>query len=157
MSASSLDEAKRFSVHIVREGGEQRKWFGMGLSLDDHIGMLSGFQASGFRMLAVRSGATNPVQVVISDGGTDRKFRLWAYDITHGGGGPTVRAANEFRIQITNGPASLAEFDQNGFVDLLIGYSKDRKAIVAYDRRWLEKWSEKNERYRIWRLTVHSS
>ena len=37
-----------------------------------------------------------------------RRFRLWAFDITHGGGGPTVRAADEFRIQITNGPATLA-------------------------------------------------
>ena len=75
--------------------------------------------------------------------GQVRHFRLWAFDITHGGGGPTVRAADEFRIQITNGPAKLTDFDIEGAVNLLIGYSRDRDAIVAYDRRWLENWTKK--------------
>ena len=52
-----------------------------------------------------------------------------------------MRAADEFRIQITNGPSTLARFDTDGAVDLLIGYSRDRDAIVSYDRRWLENWS----------------
>ena len=54
-----------------------------------------------------------------------------------------MRAADEFRIQITNGPDAPSDFDKNNTTDLLIGYSRDRDAIVAYDRRWLEKWSEK--------------
>jgi hypothetical protein len=54
-----------------------------------------------------------------------------------------VRAADEFRIQITNGPAAPSDFDQGSASDLLIGYPRDRDAIVAYDRRWLENWSRK--------------
>jgi hypothetical protein len=72
-------------------------------------------------------------------------YRLWAFDITHGGGGAEVRAADEFRIQITNGPTTMAEVNAGGATDLLIGYSRDRDAIVAYDRRWLEVWTKKRE------------
>ncbi|MGI8552029.1 MAG: hypothetical protein ACR2PL_14770 [Dehalococcoidia bacterium] len=66
-------------------------------------------------------------------------------EIHHGGGGETVRPADEFRIQITNGPAAMADLDSAGATDLLIGYSRDRDAIVAYDRRWLESWIRKKE------------
>jgi len=69
-----------------------------------------------------------------------RKYRLWAFLITGGGGGPTVRSADEFRIQITNGPATTAELDQGGFIDLVIGYVRSKNVIVAYDRRWMETW-----------------
>lgn len=74
-----------------------------------------------------------------------RRYRIWAFDVTHGGGGPTVRAADEFRIQITNGPDNTADFDTGGATDLLVGYSRDRDVIVAYDRRWLENWSQKKQ------------
>ena len=57
----------------------------------------------------------------------------------------SVRSADEFRIQITNGPQNTSAFDTDGAVDLLVGYSRHRGAIVAYDRRWLEKWTQKKE------------
>ncbi|MCB1484250.1 MAG: hypothetical protein KDJ17_05080 [Hyphomicrobiaceae bacterium] len=88
---------------------------------------------------------SNPLKISWTVGGQTKQFRLWAYDITHGGGGATVRAADEFRIQITNGPATPAQIDSGGATDVLIGYSRDRDALVAYDKKWLERWSKKNE------------
>lgn len=115
------------------------------LSLDDHRALLAGFEAAGFVQQRGPAAATNPVQIEWHVVGQVRRYRLWAFDITHGGGGAEVRAADEFRIQITNGPPTLASFDADGAVDLLVGYSRDRAAIVAYDRRWLENWSRKKE------------
>ncbi|MGA2713096.1 MAG: hypothetical protein ABSG41_08295 [Bryobacteraceae bacterium] len=87
----------------------------------------------------------NPLNLEWHVDGQPRRYRLWAFDITHGGGGSEVRAADEFRIQITNGPATSAQIDAGGATDLLVGYSRDRDAIVAYDRRWLENWTHKKE------------
>lgn len=106
---------------------------------------MAGFGAAGFVCTLAPTSTTNPIRVEWRTNGQVRRFRLWAFDVTHGGGGPTVRAADEYRIQITNGPPSLAAFDTDGAVDLLVGYSRDREAIVAYDRRWLQNWSQKNE------------
>ena len=88
----------------------------------------------------------NPVKLEWTDGnGVNRKFRLWVYEISHGGGGPTVRAANEYRIQITNAPSQTVGMDHEGATDLVMGYSPSRRVVVAYDRRWLEKRMEKGE------------
>ena len=115
----------------------------MVLALNDHRAILAGFPAAGYVCVTAPTSLTNPLRIEWHIDGQVRHFRLWAFDITHGGGGPTVRAADEFRIQITNGPAKLTDFDIEGAVDLLIGYSRDRDAIVAYDRRWLENWTKK--------------
>jgi hypothetical protein len=112
----------------------------MALSPSDHKAMLAGFSRIGFVCAEAPTGPNNPVRI---DWHIDDKvlhYRLWTFEITHGGGGPTVRAADEFRIQITNGPASKADIDKGGIIDLLVGYSRDRDAIIAYDRRWLERW-----------------
>ena len=115
----------------------------MVLTVNDHSKLLTGFERSGFVCTRAPTAPNNPIQIEWHVGNQVRRFRLWAFDVTHGGGGAEVRAADEFRIQITNGPDALSDFDKNGATDLLIGYSRDRDAIVAYDRRWLEKWSEK--------------
>lgn len=112
----------------------------MPLSLSDHRAMLAGFSGIGFICQQAPTSVTNPVRIEWLVDGKVLRYRLWAFEITHGGGGPTVRAADEFRIQITNGPASRADIDKGGAVDLLVGYSRDRDAIIAYDRRWLERW-----------------
>ena len=113
------------------------------LSLDDHKKMMRGFAEAGF--LASRCPSRSPIHCGWTGrvDGQLRRYRLWAFDITHGGGGSEVRAADEFRIQITNGPASPQDFDAGGVTDLLVGYSRDRDAIVAYDRRWLSNWTTK--------------
>lgn len=118
----------------------------MSLSLADHKSMLRGFLDAGYHPATAPVNPNNPVKVEwrLVDGNLAR-FRLWAFDITHGGGGASVRAADEFRIQITNGPSKLAAFDSDGITDLLLGYSRDRDAIVAYDRRWLEIWTKKKQ------------
>ena len=112
----------------------------MALSFDDHKAMMAGFAKLGFACIEAPSGAANPILIEWNVDGKTLRYRLWAFEISHGGGGPTVRAADEFRIQITNGPSSKTDLDKGGVQDLLIGYSRDRDAIVAYDRRWLERW-----------------
>jgi hypothetical protein len=90
--------------------------------------------------------STNPIHIEWHFNGEVKRYRLWAFEITHGGGGEKVRPADEFRIQITKGPPTIENLDSRGAVDLLIGYSRDQDAIAAYDRRWLEGWSRKKER-----------
>lgn len=115
----------------------------MALTLDDHRAMLRGFAEQGYICRVEPPSVANPLRLEWHVDGQVRNYCIWAFDITHGGGGAFVRAADEFRIQITNGPATMAEFDALGVIDLLVGYSRDRDAIVAYDRRWLERWTEK--------------
>jgi hypothetical protein len=115
----------------------------MALTLEDLEAMMAGFAKAGFRCNQRPASPRNPIAVEWHTGYETRRYRLWAFDVTHGGGGPTVRAADEFRIQITNGPSSLADIDKDGAVDLLVGYSRDRDAIIAYDRRWLDRWIDK--------------
>jgi hypothetical protein len=117
----------------------------MVLSVNDHRAMMKGFERAGFICTRAPASAINPVRIEWHFDNEVRRYRLWAFDVTHGGGGAEVRAADEFRIQITNGPATPGEFDQNNAIDLLVGYSRDRDAIVAYDRRWLQSWSRKRE------------
>ena len=116
----------------------------MALSLDDHKAILRGIEDDGFICKAMPASPSNPIRLEWWIDGQPHRFRLWAFDVTHGGGGSEVRAADEFRIQITNGPAASSTFD-DGATDLLIGYSRDRDSIVGYDRRWLEIWTQKKE------------
>src|SRR4051794_33446409 len=98
----------------------------MALTLTDHYSLLKGFPDSGYHMAKAPTSVANPIFIEWQLNGQPHRFRLWAFDITHGGGGAAVRAADEFRIQITNGPAALTDFDSGGWIDLLIGYSRDR-------------------------------
>ena len=104
--------------------------------------MLAGFGHAGYVCTGSPAAYANPVKVEWHVEGRVRAFRLWCFEITHGGG---ERNADEFRIQITRGPSSGDRFDEDGAVDLLIGYSRDREVVVAYDRRWLENWTSKKE------------
>ncbi|NCT98302.1 MAG: hypothetical protein GXD23_13105 [Comamonadaceae bacterium] len=117
----------------------------MALSLSDHEAMLAGLRGAGYVCVQRASQPNNPILLQWTVDEKVHRFRLWAYEVTHGGGGAEVRAADEFRIQITNGPAAAKDFDGDGAVDLLVGYSRDEDVIVAYDRRWLEGWTEKYE------------
>lgn len=121
----------------------------MALDSSDHRAMLKGFEQAGFIRTQDASSPTNPIIVKWAVGGRTMSFRLWVFEITHGGGGATVRAADEFRIQITRGPTTRAALDENGHHDLLLGYSPGRDTIVAYDRRWLEEWTKKMENDRV--------
>ena len=107
--------------------------------------MLAGFESAGYVCAHAPGTQTNPLQIEWHVDGRMLRYRLWSFDITHGGGGPGVRKPDEFRIQITNGPSKVTAFDKDGAVDLLVGYSRDRRAIVAYDRGWLERWTRKKE------------
>jgi hypothetical protein len=118
----------------------------MALTLNDHKSLLKGFISAGYSLVQMPAAVANPIILEWHQPNKSAsKFRLWAFEITHGGGGAEVRAADEFRIQITNGPEKVADLDSGGATDLLIGYSPDRDAIVAYDRRWLENWTKKKQ------------
>jgi len=114
----------------------------MPLTLDDYQNIVKGFKISGFEMVQAPTAMANPLLISCTEGDQQTNYRVWAFLITGGGGD---RSADEFRVQITNGPRQANEFDSNGYVDLLIGYSAEKDVIVAYDRRWLEKWTESFE------------
>lgn len=115
----------------------------MALSIQDLKDMTSGFTAKGYRCIKQPASPQNPVRIEWMDNdGTVRKFRLWVYEVTHGGG---FRDGNESRIQITNAPSKDEGMDYGGAIDLIMGYSPSRRVLVAYDRRWLEKRMEKGE------------
>jgi hypothetical protein len=118
----------------------------MALNINEIRRMMSGFEMAGFVCKEQPTSPTNPIRVEWTDDTqVVRRFRLWVYEVTHGGGGPTVRAADEFRIQITNAPSATEGMDHSGATDLLMGYSSSEDVVVAYDRRWLEKRMEKGE------------
>jgi hypothetical protein len=118
----------------------------MALNINEIRRMMSGFEMAGFVCKEQPSSPTNPIKLEWTDEQQGvRRFRLWVYEVTHGGGGPTVRAADEFRIQITNAPSASEGMDHSGATDLLMGYSSAQDVVVAYDRRWLEKRMEKGE------------
>lgn len=105
--------------------------------------MAGGFTSNGFSCLQTPHSPQNPVKFEWTDhDGRVRRFRLWVFDVTHGGGG---RDEKEYRIQITNAPSKLDGMDAGGFVDLVLGFSPTRQVVVAYDRRWLEKRMEKGD------------
>ena len=115
----------------------------MALSTVDYLKILSGFSTR-FQMRERQVELSNPIKLQIPVNGSPQMFRLWCFEITHGGGGPTVRAANEYRVQITKGPSNLGDFD-NGAKDILIGYARDKEVIVAYDRRWLRYFAQRRQ------------
>ena len=115
----------------------------MPLSIQHLQEMTSGFAATGHVCMQRPSSPQNPVMLTWTDHeGTTRKFRLWVFEITHGGGG---RDNNESRIQITKAPSSSVGMDHDGYTDLVMGYSPKRRVLVAYDRQWLKKRMEKGE------------
>jgi hypothetical protein len=116
----------------------------MPLSLDDIRRMFRGFPEAGYVLRQEPASGGNPLFVVVRDGQGEARYRVWCFEITHGGGGPTVRAADEFRIQISNGPQD--EIDAKGQKDLLLGYAAKEDVIVAYDRRYLEHYHAKTKK-----------
>lgn len=118
----------------------------MALTAIDQRAMLKGFETSGYVLTQLQSSLpANPMRLKWRVDGQEIAARMWVFQITHGGGGSKVRAADEFRIQITNGPAKTAMFDKGGYVDLLFGYSPGEDAIVAIDRQYLELWTKREE------------
>jgi|GEM_PF-6959755 len=118
----------------------------MALTANDQRSMLKGFGSQGYVCIEEPASLpTNPIRLRWRAEGKDIAVRMWVFQISPGGGGSTVRSADEFRIQITNGPSRAADFDKNGYIDLLFGYAPSVDAIVAYDRRWLESWTAKEE------------
>jgi hypothetical protein len=113
----------------------------MALTVDDIRRMFRGFPEAGYVQKEQPSSAGNPLRVVLRGAGPEVRYRVWCFEITHGGGGPTVRAADEFRIQISNGPQD--EIDADGQTDLLLGYARDEDVVVGYDRRYLEHYLAK--------------
>ena len=71
----------------------------MALSFEDHKAILKGMEQAGFACKAMPASAGNPTRLEWWIDGQPHRYRLWAFDITHGGGGSEVRAADEFRIQ----------------------------------------------------------
>src|SRR5271165_3635875 len=98
----------------------------MVLTVNDHSKLLKGFERAGFVCTRAPTSPNNPIQIEWHVDGQVRRFRLWAFDVTHGGGGAEVRAADEFRIQITNGPDAPSDFDNNNATDLLRRTSRSR-------------------------------
>ena len=84
--------------------------------------MLAGFGDAGYVCIEEPARTTNPVRVEWHVDGELRHIRLWCFDVTHGGGG---RNEDEFRIQITNGPQTMGDFNAEGEADLLMGYSRE--------------------------------
>jgi hypothetical protein len=114
-----------------------------GLSLADHRAMMSGFSSEGYRMASQPNAVKNPILVTWQTQEGVRKFRLWANQVTPGGGTSDSRSPEELRIQGTNYPKSIADFDKDGALDLFLGYDVENDVIVAFDRRWPESWIQK--------------
>jgi hypothetical protein len=69
----------------------------MALSMNDYQAMMKGFERAGFVCTGAPTSVVNPVRIEWHLENEVRRYRLWAFDITHGGGGPEVRAE---RVQV---------------------------------------------------------
>lgn len=116
----------------------------MALTTSNVKQMMTGFAQAGFVCREQPESTTNPIRLEWTDrDGQVMKFRIWAFDVTHGGGGSEVRAADEYRIQITAAPDKAKGLDYDSATDILVGFSPSANVIVGYDRKWLEKRSQK--------------
>ena len=116
----------------------------MALTASNIKQMMTGFAQAGYVCTEQPESTTNPIKLQWTDhDGQVLKFRIWAFDVTHGGGGSEVRAADEYRIQITAAPDKAKGLDYGSATDILVGFSPSANVIVGYDRRWLEKRSQK--------------
>ena len=59
----------------------------MALNLNDHRAMLTGLTAAGFVCRQAPAAVTNPLRLEWHVNSQVHSYRLWAFDITHGGGG----------------------------------------------------------------------
>ncbi|HEX8706471.1 MAG TPA: hypothetical protein VF815_46985, partial [Myxococcaceae bacterium] len=109
----------------------------MPLSEADVQKLLSGLQETGLSLLGTPAKWRSPLLVRLRANGHDRRFRLWLFEVRHGG---KSRDPGEYRIQVSNGPKSV--LNEGGWADVLLGYSIDHDVLVAYDPRYLEKFLE---------------
>ena len=108
----------------------------MPLSGAHRLAMLSGFENQGYRILSSQASHTNPTLLELHTPVAVLRYRLWIFEIKHGGQG---RSPEEYRIQVSSAPKSNTALDSNGYKDLLLGFKPDQNVIVGFDRRWLEK------------------
>lgn len=78
---------------------------------------------------------SSPLELRLHIGGSEQRYRLWVFEVRHGG---KSRPEEEYRIQVSNGPKEV--LNERGFVDVLLGYSKDLDVLVGYDPRYVEKY-----------------
>jgi hypothetical protein len=116
----------------------------MALTASNIKNMMSGFSQAGYVCIERPASTTNPIKLQWTDrDGQVLTFRIWAFDVTHGGGGSEVRAADEYRIQITAAPDNAKGLDYDNATDILVGFSPSANVIVGYDREWLKRRSQK--------------
>ncbi|MCY1182698.1 hypothetical protein D9M73_232710 [compost metagenome] len=90
----------------------------MPLSIQQIQEMTSGFAAAGYACIERPGSPKNPVKLKWTDiAGTERRARLWVYEVRHGGKG---RNDEEFRIQVTSSPSSQDGMDHGGVIYLLM-------------------------------------
>lgn len=90
----------------------------MPLSIQQLQEMTSGFAATGHVCMQRPNFPQNPVMLTWTNSeGSTRRFRLWVFEITHGGG---ERDNNESRIQITKAPTLADGMDHDGAIDLVM-------------------------------------
>ncbi|KAA2234908.1 hypothetical protein [Salinarimonas soli] len=115
------------------------------LEPQDRERMLHGFEANGYPCMQHSKASHNPYKLEWFVDGEVKKFNLWIFSIEHGGSGSSSRAPDEYRIQMSSYPKKMADYDQGGYKDILMGYDDSKDVVIIFDRRWLETETKKFE------------
>lgn len=116
------------------------------LTFEEVNQMFTGFNGDDFIAVTAPTKKENPIVLTVDYGVVKRRYSLWVFSITPGGGsGPKLgkRKPTERRIQITSGPREPETYNDPYSTTLLIGYYHALGKVVVLDRRWLERYTDR--------------
>ena len=108
----------------------------------------------GAEVVAETNGAERPVQLLISQPGRPRRYFVFLWTVTPGGGGPNVRPANERRIQLTT-VQGLRQGARGRIV--LGGWSEEFGVYAFWDARRHVRFSQKSPSLQVGASTLEEA
>lgn len=144
-AAATVEPDEAFDDEVGVEDGEQSEKAAP-LTIVEIKAMLRGFVEAGFHPATEPAEKTNPILVEWRRGEEVRRYKLWTFGVRPGGGqNSESRSKDEYRIQVTSGPDRMSDFDINGYQDILVGFYHEDKAVIVFDRYWLESLTRRYE------------
>jgi hypothetical protein len=101
--------------------------------------ILAGFMEAPLRPTQRPARLGSPVKLTWTHEGTELRYRLWGFEISHGG---NTRHDNEYRIQVSNGPR--VAMNEGGYRDMLLGFVEAEDLVVVYSSMYLAHFLERS-------------
>jgi len=115
---------------------------------------ITALERHGATVLIAESTRERPVRISVTSAGETTECLLFLWTVTPGGGGPTVRPANERRIQLTNVDSLPME---PGVRTILGGYSEETGVWCFWDARRHRRFSTRSPSLQLSVQTMHEA